>query len=108
MHAVSSFLEALVETAPYRIHTVLTDNGVQFADLPKKRQGPTARFRMNQTIKEATVKRYYYHSREQVQTHLFDFIDAYNIARRLTSTSILAGKMIPTDLPSIEPIKCRD
>lgn len=36
---------------PYRIHTVLTDNGIQFADLPKNRKGP-ARFRipLNQPI----------------------------------------------------------
>jgi transposase InsO family protein len=30
---------------PYEIHTVLTDNGIQFADIPKNRNGPTARFR---------------------------------------------------------------
>jgi hypothetical protein len=45
MRAAAAFLEALVQAAPYRIHTVLTDNGIQFADLPKNRQGPTARFR---------------------------------------------------------------
>jgi transposase InsO family protein len=40
-----AFLEALIEAVPYRIHTILTDNGIQFADLPKNRKGPTARFR---------------------------------------------------------------
>ena len=45
MQAAAAFLEALVEAVPYRIPTVLTDNGIQFADLPKNRQGPTARFR---------------------------------------------------------------
>lgn len=45
MQAAATFLEALVAAVPYRIHTVLTDNGIQFADLPKNRQGPTARFR---------------------------------------------------------------
>ena len=30
---------------PYNIHTVLTDNGIQFADLPKNRAGPTALWR---------------------------------------------------------------
>jgi Integrase core domain len=39
------FLEAFVAAVPYRVHTVLTDNGIQFADLPKNRLGPTARFR---------------------------------------------------------------
>ncbi len=41
----SDFLEALVAAVPYKIHTVLTDNGIQFADIPKNRNGPTARFR---------------------------------------------------------------
>ena len=43
--AAAAFLEALIVAVPYRIHTVLTDNGIQFADLPKNRKGPTARFR---------------------------------------------------------------
>ncbi len=43
MAAASSFLEALIEAVPYRIHTVLTDNGIQFADLPKNRKGPTGK-----------------------------------------------------------------
>ena len=34
--------------------------------------------RMNRTIKEATVKRYHYGSHDQLQQHLFVFIDAYN------------------------------
>jgi hypothetical protein len=33
------FLEALIAAVPYRLHTVLTDNGIQFADLPKNRDG---------------------------------------------------------------------
>src|SRR5271156_5750395 len=109
MRAAAAFLQALVEAVPYRIHTVLTDNGIQFADLPKNRQGPTARFRghpfdrlchahgiehrltkpnhpciyrggtngqverMNRTIKDATVKRYFYHTHHQLKAHLTDF-----------------------------------
>jgi transposase InsO family protein len=79
------FLRSLLAAVPYTVHTILTDNGIQFA----KRQGtetyrsiPFDRFcqahniehrltkichpwtngqveRMNRTIKEATVKRYY-------------------------------------------------
>ena len=41
----TAFLDSLVEAVPYIIHTVLTDNGIQFADLPKNRDGPTARWR---------------------------------------------------------------
>ena len=29
----------VVEVFPYQIHTVLTDNGMAFADLPKNRDG---------------------------------------------------------------------
>ena len=39
-----AFLEALIEAVPYRIHTILTDNGIQFAPLPKNRKGATARY----------------------------------------------------------------
>jgi len=114
MQAAAAFLEALVGAVPYHIHTVLTDNGIQFADLPKNRGGLTARWRghpfdricrrhgighrltqpnhpwtngqverMNRTIKEATVKRFFYDTHEQLKAHLSDFIAAYNFARRL-------------------------
>jgi transposase InsO family protein len=43
--AARAFLDELVAAVPYEIHTVLTDNGIQFADLPKNRDGPTARMR---------------------------------------------------------------
>jgi transposase InsO family protein len=33
----AAFLREVVEAFPYRIHTVLTDNGMAFADLPKNR-----------------------------------------------------------------------
>ena len=42
-----SFLEALLEAVPYHLHTILTDNGIQFADLPKNRDGWTARYRVH-------------------------------------------------------------
>ena len=42
-----AFLEALIEAVPYTIHTVLTDNGVQFCDMPQNRSGPTARYRLH-------------------------------------------------------------
>ena len=38
---------------------------------------------MNRTLKEATVKRYYYQSHDQLRAHLQLFVDAYNHARRL-------------------------
>jgi transposase InsO family protein len=103
------FLRELVEAVPYRIHTVLTDNGVQFT--PRKQDiwdsehifdrvcrtnGIEHRLtkvnhpwtngqveRMNRTVKEATVKRYHYDSHDQLRAHLNLFVDAYNHARRL-------------------------
>ena len=38
---------------------------------------------MNRTIKDATVRRFYYESHEQLRRHLTDFISAYNFGRRL-------------------------
>ena len=114
VRVAADFLRALLKAVPYKIHTVLTDNGIQFADLPKNRRGPTALWRghmfdrvcgehgiehrltkpnhpwtngqverMNRTIKEATVKRYYYENHDQLRSHLADFVTAYNFARRL-------------------------
>jgi transposase-like protein len=37
----AAFLREVVAAFPYAIHTVLTDNGMAFADLPKNRTGPT-------------------------------------------------------------------
>ena len=110
----SKFMETLIKAVPYKIHTVLTDNGIQFTFPPRYKDGPTARYmthmfdmrcqengiehrltkirhpwtngqveRMNRTIKEATVKRYHYDSHKQFETHLTDFVNAYNYARRL-------------------------
>ena len=42
-----AFLEALIAAVPYRLHTILTDNGIQFADLPRHRAGPTAQYRVH-------------------------------------------------------------
>jgi transposase InsO family protein len=112
--SASAFLTALIKAVPYKIHTILTDNGIQFTFPPRYADGPTARYmthmfdmrcrengiehrltkikhpwtngqveRMNRTIKEATVKRYHYDSHRRLQTHLADFINAYNYARRL-------------------------
>ena len=39
--------------------------------------------RMNRTIKEATVKRFYYETHNQLRSHLADFVSAYNFAKRL-------------------------
>jgi transposase InsO family protein len=43
----AGFLQALIEAVPYHIHTVLTDNGIQFGDAIQHRSGPTARYRVH-------------------------------------------------------------
>ena len=40
----SAFLTALIDAVPYKIHTVLTDNGIQFTFPPRYADGPTARY----------------------------------------------------------------
>jgi transposase InsO family protein len=105
----AQFLRDLVAAVPYRVHIVLTDNGVQFTrrkqdiwdgehifDRVCDEHGIEHRLtkvnhpwtngqveRMNRTIKDATVKRYHYDSHDQLRAHLHLFVDAYNHARRL-------------------------
>lgn len=38
--SASAFLSALVAAVPYKIHTVLADNGIQFTFPPRSRHGP--------------------------------------------------------------------
>jgi len=60
----AAFLRSVVEAFPYRIHIVLTDNGMAFADLPKNRQGPT---------------------RTYLGPHIFDRVcNEYGVEHRLT------------------------
>ena len=105
----AQFLRELIAVLPYRIHTVLTDNGVQFTPRRQDIWDSAHIFdrvceehdiehrltkvnhpwtngqveRMNRTIKDATVKRYHYDSHDQLRAHLALFVDAYNHARRL-------------------------
>jgi transposase InsO family protein len=105
----AQFLRDLVEAVPYRVHIVLTDNGIQFTarkqdiwdgqhifDRVCDEHGIEHRLtkvnhpwtngqveRMNRTIKDATVNRYHYDGHDQLRAHLGLFVDAYNHARRL-------------------------
>jgi transposase InsO family protein len=68
--------------------------------------------RMNRTIKEATVLRYHY-EHDQLETHLADFINAHNYARRLkTLKGLTPYEYICTpsqnDSNLIRSSKCRD
>ena len=119
----SEFLRRLIKAVPYKVHTVLTDNGVQFTtpgnvasaardirdaldrgelvwahgfelvcaqnDIDHRLTRPNHPWtngqveRMNRTLKEATIRRYYYESHDQLRAHLAAFVAAYNFARRL-------------------------
>ena len=62
-NTAAAFLKDLIAVVPYKIYTVLTDNGIQFCDLPKNHSGPTARWR----------------------THIFDLLcRSHEIEHRLT------------------------
>ncbi len=39
--------------------------------------------RMNRTLKEATVRRYFYDTHDQLRPHLRPFVEAYNYGKRL-------------------------
>jgi len=41
--------------------------------------------RVNRTIKEATVRRFYYETHQSLRAHLATFLNAYNFAKRLKS-----------------------
>ena len=99
----------LIAAVPYKIHRILTDNGIRFTNRKQDISGFEHIFdrvcrendidhrltkvnhpwtngqveRMNRTIKEATVKRYHYDTHARLETHINDFIAAYNYARRL-------------------------
>jgi transposase InsO family protein len=134
----SAFLVALIAAVPYKIHTILTDNGIQFRFAPRYADGPTARSmthmfdmrcrengiehrftkinhpwtngqveRMNRTIKDATVKRHHYDSHEQLKSHLANFIDAYNFARRLKTLKGLTPYEFIAKAWTIDPERFR-
>ncbi len=104
-----AFLRQLIERVPYRIHTILTDNGRQFVKQATSKAKDMLEFdkicaehgidhrltkpyhpwtngqveRMHRTLKEQTVYRYFYETHAQLRHHLDAFIQAFNFAKRL-------------------------
>jgi transposase InsO family protein len=109
--AAAAFLRVLIKTVPYKIHTILTDNGVQFVQRGQgveqgwfphifgrvaRENGIEHRLtkpyhpwtngqaeRMVRTIKEATVKSFHYASINELRRHVRDWLTAYNFAKQL-------------------------
>ena len=84
----ADFLRSMVTAFPYKIHTVLTDNGMAFADLPKNRSGP---------------------SRRSLGAHVFDRVCAENgIEHRLTKPyHPLGDLMIAVPAGTDRQLRCR-
>lgn len=110
-----TFLNFVIETVPYVIQKILTDNGIEYTDMMHQRtpsgQHPFDRVctdhaiehrltkvkhpwtngqveRMNRTLKEATVKTYHYETFDQLQQHLQAFVAVYNCAKHLKSIKL--------------------
>ena len=62
---------------------------------------------MNRTIKEATVKRYHYDSHPKFESHLTDFISAYNYGRRLKTLKGLTPYELVAKMWTKEPERFR-
>ena len=106
----AAFLENVVAAFPYKVHKVLTDNGMAFADLPKNRQGPTRRHLGAHVLDRVclangvehrlakpchpwtngqaermnrTVKAFHHQDIESLKAHVLAFVTAYNFAKHL-------------------------
>ena len=105
----AEFLRNLIKAVPYKIHKVLTDNGIQFTNHDHHKNAFTHIFlricnenqiehrktkvkhpwtngqveRMNRTLKEATVNSFHYASHDELKQHLHTYLMAYNFAKRL-------------------------
>jgi len=111
-----SFLEEVIDKFPFKIHTILTDNGIEYTfNLFKKPVNKVhkidmicndnniehrlTKFKspwtngqveiMNKQIKENTTRKYQYSSFEQLEKHLKQYLFCYNFAKRLKSLRFL-------------------
>jgi transposase-like protein len=105
----AQFLRHLIAAVADSIHTILTDHGIQFTNRKQDKYAFKHVFacvcdehaiehrltqpnhpwtngqveRMNRTLKEATVKKYYDQMHQHLKEHLHAFLMAYNFAKRL-------------------------
>jgi transposase-like protein len=106
---VAECLRHVIAAGPDKIHTVLTEHGLQFTNRKRDQYAFQPSFdrlwhdygidhrltkpnhpwsngqveRMNRTLKEATVKKYSYQSHHHLKAHGQAFLMAYNFAKRL-------------------------
>jgi hypothetical protein len=62
---------------------------------------------MNRTIKEATVKKYYDQSHDELKEHLHTFFMAYNVAKRLKVLKGLTTDEYVCQIWTKKPERCR-
>ena len=109
------FLDLVIKFFPYKIHRILTDNGLQFTysalpknKTPKGKRHPFAQKcldngikhkltnffspqtngqveRMNKTLKYATIKMFQYDTIQQFKVNLHDFLNYYNCSKKLSA-----------------------
>ncbi|OFV99716.1 MAG: transposase [Acidobacteria bacterium RIFCSPLOWO2_12_FULL_54_10] len=143
----ANFLHHLVEAVPYKIHAILTGNGLQFTELAHFRksvrekpeiENPHGFYlvqafdyacekhgiehrltkvrhpwtngqveRRNRTIQDATVKKYYYQSRDELKQRLHAFLLAYNFAKRLNVIKGLTAYEYICKVWTNEPVRFR-
>lgn len=111
----AEFLRHLIKAVPYKIHKILTDNGIQFTHHDHHKYALPHIFdcicqehaiehrktkikhpwtngqveRMNKTLKQATVHSFYYDNHQQLKEHLHTYLMVYNFAKPLKT---LKGK----------------
>jgi len=128
------FLKHLIKEMPFKIHTILTDNGAQFTyELLAKHLRPQdkihpfdiiciaagikhklTKFRhpwtngqveiFNRKIKDHTTKRYHYDTQERLKRHLMAFLLAYNFQRPLKALNFKSPYDIIIETYNLKPI----
>jgi transposase-like protein len=138
MKTSREFLQNLIEDIPFKIHTILTDNGSQFTyELlaehlrPKNKihdfdkicldnniEHRLTRFRHPWTngqvevfcrvLKDHTTKAYHYDSIEQLKHHIMSFLLLYNYQKKLKSLNYKTPYDIIVDNYNIKPYLFKD
>ena len=113
MPAGAAFLRGVIAAFPYRLHTILTDNGIPFADQPRNRSGPTAQYRLHvfdRLCRERGTERRLtkpYHPWTNSQ-RLPRRRPGPSAGKRPSKPSVRPGRKTRLTSPSIRTSSCRD